>query len=299
VSLHYSIPTKQINTRHYPSKAANMVNQTRSNKLVEHLVQDSEPARNSQVFQKKYTQAKDNNSMNGMMRQTSKNNNGRRVQDIPSLKGVRIYAEPRTNLGQAKKNPTTETFLRDAKNKGGQKSLAERMRSSQSVRAKLIAKSKLKKIRDSEKAPEENDSVQALIRDEDFNEAKRSAKVIRAELYAKHKLKKILDKADLNTHEHPWVTNSHQTCQKKDSEPYDYDSHEITEGENIYDADFKDRSTFAAKNKATKMMLFMELGRRMSREFDLNKNMKFQSNSLGTVPPASAQEAWRSSNKMR
>mmetsp|Transcript_6840 Transcript_6840/g.14238 ORF Transcript_6840/g.14238 Transcript_6840/m.14238 type:complete len:293 (-) Transcript_6840:98-976(-) len=292
-----------------------MVNQTRSNKLVEHLVQDSEPARNSQVFQKKYTQAKDNNSMNGMMRQTSKNNNGRRVQDIPSLKGVRIYAEPRTNLGQAKKNPTTETFLRDARNKGGQKSLAERMRTSQSVRAKLIEKSKLKKIRDSEKAPEENDSVQALIRDEDFNEAKRSAKVIRAELYAKHKLKKILDKADpensenttkkksdsrqLNTHEHPWVTNSHQTRQKKDSEPYDYDSHEITEGENIYDADFKDRSTFAAKNKATKMMLFLELGRRMSREFDLNKNMKFQSNSLGTVPPASAQEAWRSSYKMR
>eukprot|EP00588_Corethron_pennatum_P009427 CAMPEP_0194265442 /NCGR_PEP_ID=MMETSP0169-20130528/688_1 /TAXON_ID=218684 /ORGANISM="Corethron pennatum, Strain L29A3" /LENGTH=257 /DNA_ID=CAMNT_0039005909 /DNA_START=234 /DNA_END=1004 /DNA_ORIENTATION=- len=257
-----------------------MVNQTRSNKFMEHLVEDSEPA--------------------------SKNNNGRIVQDIPSSKGVRIYAGPRINSEQAKTNPTTETFLRDARNKGGQKSLAERMRSSQSVRAKLIAKSKLKKIRDSESAPEEDDSVQALIRDEDFNEGKRSAKVIRAELYAKHKLKKILDKADpeknqntqekksdsrqLNVHQHPWVKDSHQTCQKKELDTYDYDSRETTEGENVYDADFKDHSTFATRNKATKMMLFLELGRRLSREFDLNKTMKFQSNSL--VPPDASQEAW-------
>jgi len=268
MSLRYSIPTQQINKRHYQSKDANMVNQTRSNKLLEHLVEDSEPA--------------------------SKNNNGRIVQGIPSSKGVRIYAGPRINSEQAKKNPTTETFLRDARNKGGQKSLAERMRSSQSVRAKLIAKSKLKKIRDSESAPEEDDSVQALIRDEDFNEGKRSAKVIRAELCAKYKLKKILDKADpeksqnaqkirldsrqLNVHQHPRVKDSHQTCQKEELDTYDYDSREITEGENVYDADFKDHSTFATRNKATKMMLFLELGRRLSREFDLNKNMKFQSN---------------------
>eukprot|EP00588_Corethron_pennatum_P016889 CAMPEP_0194303750 /NCGR_PEP_ID=MMETSP0171-20130528/1575_1 /TAXON_ID=218684 /ORGANISM="Corethron pennatum, Strain L29A3" /LENGTH=259 /DNA_ID=CAMNT_0039054775 /DNA_START=31 /DNA_END=810 /DNA_ORIENTATION=+ len=127
---------------------------------------------------------------------------------------------------------------------GGAKKLTERLHDSKAIRAELIAqnksKKKLNKFRGSEVAPEENDSVKAIVRDYDFNEGSRSGKIIRAEMVARYKLKNLrteLGGLDLE--------NNRPTSE-------------------------------IMRNKATKMMTAMELGRRLSCEYDLNKDMTFQ-----------------------
>mmetsp|Transcript_32772 Transcript_32772/g.64940 ORF Transcript_32772/g.64940 Transcript_32772/m.64940 type:complete len:231 (+) Transcript_32772:34-726(+) len=167
-----------------------------THKFADGPVYDPISVRNSQSFQKKYAQARANKHfINGMTQETSQNINGRRRQTIPYSKGVRVYTDPKNNRGLSKIEFSVEAILRDANSKGGKKKFTERIRYSKSVRAEMIVNYKLKKRFNFVEAPEDNDSVKAFLRDNDFNEGKRAEKVVRAECVARYKLKKLFDEA--------------------------------------------------------------------------------------------------------
>eukprot|EP00588_Corethron_pennatum_P018524 CAMPEP_0194305914 /NCGR_PEP_ID=MMETSP0171-20130528/3226_1 /TAXON_ID=218684 /ORGANISM="Corethron pennatum, Strain L29A3" /LENGTH=274 /DNA_ID=CAMNT_0039057569 /DNA_START=59 /DNA_END=880 /DNA_ORIENTATION=+ len=270
MSLYHS-SNKHLNIRHNIfSKTANRINQPRVNKL------------------------------------RSQNNNGRNRQTVPYSKGVKINVEPKYNREPSKSEYSVETFLLDADSKGDRtqnltQTLAERMRSSKSIRAELIAKSKLKKIyHEYEETLEENDSLEAVLRDEDFKKGKQSARTIRAERYAQYKLKKIWDGGAVAPAPETVATETSPTAGESGPDgpriklsqnsrgsraypeegpgtehyaPYEYT--ECVETPHLYDGDFMNSPTPEIRERATRMMAFMELGRRVSSEFDLNKNMEF------------------------
>mmetsp|Transcript_9566 Transcript_9566/g.14498 ORF Transcript_9566/g.14498 Transcript_9566/m.14498 type:complete len:210 (+) Transcript_9566:66-695(+) len=119
----------------------------------------------------------------------------------------------------------------------------------------MIAQNKLKKYSGSEEAPEESDSAKAIIHDYDFKEGTRSGKIIRAEMVARYKLKKLVIELDSKN-------------------PSDIRSQERSPKEGL-DVE-NNRPTSEMRNIATRMMTTMELGRRLSCDYDLNKHMTFQ-----------------------
>jgi len=257
----YQTPNKHVNIQHdILSKTANRTNQPRVYKLI------------------------------------SLKNNGRNRQTFPYSKGVKINVEQKINREPSKAEYLVETFLLDADSKGDRKqnvtqTLADRMRSSKSIRAELVAKSKLQKMyNEYEETLEENDPAEAVLHDEDFKKGKQSARAIRAELYVQYKLKKILAVA---TEEGPHARESgpdgpriHLSQNSRGSReayleegpgtekyaPYEYTGCE--DAPPIYDGDFINHPTPKIRERATRMMAFMELGRRVSSKFDLNKNMQ-------------------------
>jgi len=189
------------------------------------------------------------------------------------------------------------------------------------------SKNKLKKFRGFEEAPEENDSVKAIIRDYDFNEGKRSGKIIRAEMVARHQLKKLgmldvennrptfemrnkatrmtitmergrrLSYCEYDSNKNmafqlipsdvrslqliPSDNKSQQIFPKEGLDAENSSPSKHVDRKNIYTPCLHDNVFIIFPNpemrdKATKMMRAMELGPRLSCEFDLNKNMIFE-----------------------
>merc|ERR1712151_48727 len=116
---------------------------------------------------------------------------------------------------------------------------------------------------------------------EKFKEIKRfglkmSAKEARQAKIAEYKLQKYKRRAGDEDSEpaNESVQKSDDLSAMIENTKNDFDE-KSTKSETVEDDDFKTQSTFDQMTKAHKMMMFMELGRRSSSEYNLNREMTF------------------------